>query len=60
MLDPQQIKIVFFDIDETLYIKNQKTLPASVHTALEGLKRNNIIPAIVFENIFPNSISTLL
>jgi hydroxymethylpyrimidine pyrophosphatase-like HAD family hydrolase len=46
MLDPQQIKIVFFDIDETLYIKNQKTLPASVHTALEGLKRNNIIPAI--------------
>ncbi|KAE9529021.1 Cof-type HAD-IIB family hydrolase [Testudinibacter aquarius] len=46
MLDPKNIKIVFFDIDETLYIKHQQHLPPSVHTALSRLKQNGIIPAI--------------
>lgn len=46
MLDPQQIKIVFFDIDETLYMKHQQYLPPSVPTALAKLKQKGIIPAI--------------
>ncbi|MBV7388547.1 Cof-type HAD-IIB family hydrolase [Pasteurellaceae bacterium TAE3-ERU1] len=46
MLSPEQIKIVFFDIDETLYIKHKNTLPSSVKPALAQLKANGIIPAI--------------
>ncbi|MDH2999723.1 hydrolase [Chelonobacter oris] len=46
MLDPQQVKIVFFDIDETLYMKHQQHLPSSVPTALAKLRQNGIIPAI--------------
>ncbi|SMB79631.1 hypothetical protein SAMN05660772_00442 [Pasteurella testudinis DSM 23072] len=46
MLDPQQIKIVFFDIDETLYMKHQQYLPPSVPVALAKLQQKGIIPAI--------------
>lgn len=46
MLDPQQVKIVFFDIDETLYMKHQQHLPSSVATALTKLQQKGIIPAI--------------
>lgn len=46
MFDPQQVKIVFFDIDETLYIKHQQKLPASVPIALAKLKQKGILPAI--------------
>nr|WP_208120863.1 Cof-type HAD-IIB family hydrolase [Spirabiliibacterium pneumoniae] len=46
MLSPQQIKIVFFDIDETLYVKNKHYLPDTVLPALTKLKDNGIIPAI--------------
>ena len=41
-----QIKIVFFDIDETLIVKDKDYLPASVLPAIRGLKANGIIPAI--------------
>ncbi|MGV6987933.1 Cof-type HAD-IIB family hydrolase [Testudinibacter sp. P80/BLE/0925] len=46
MLDPQQVKIVFFDIDETLYMKHQRYLPSSVATALVKLQQNGITAAI--------------
>ena len=42
----EQIKIVFFDIDETLYVKFKDHLPESVAPALRQLKANGIIPAI--------------
>ncbi|MCK3657831.1 hydrolase [Pasteurellaceae bacterium Pebbles2] len=41
-----QIKIVFFDIDETLIVKDKDYLPDSVYPAIEKLKANGIIPAI--------------
>lgn len=42
----QQPKIVFFDIDETLYRKSSDYLPSSVLHAVSGLKARGIIPAI--------------
>lgn len=39
-------KIIFFDIDETLYRKHSDYLPASVATAIRALKARGIIPAI--------------
>lgn len=42
----EQIKIVFFDIDDTLFVKFKDHLPASVAPALRQLKANGIIPAI--------------
>lgn len=43
----QPIKIVFFDIDNTLYIKNEARLPASIiEEVLPRLKAKGIIPAI--------------
>lgn len=41
-----QIKIVFFDIDETLLIKDEDRIPDSVVPALNKLKENGIITAI--------------
>ncbi len=38
-----QIKIVFFDIDETLIVKNKDYLPESVLPAMRQLKANGII-----------------
>lgn len=48
MKRPQKpIKIVFFDIDETLYVKSKGYIPASVHQQiLPRLKAKGIIPAI--------------
>lgn len=43
----QPIKIVFFDIDNTLYIKNEARLPVSItEEVLPRLKAKGIIPAI--------------
>ncbi|MFC0820601.1 Cof-type HAD-IIB family hydrolase [Moraxella marmotae] len=39
-------KIVFFDIDDTLYIKDTQSIPDSVSTALHALKNQGIIIAI--------------
>ncbi|EIJ68995.1 Cof-type HAD-IIB family hydrolase [Pasteurella bettyae] len=41
-----QIKIVFFDIDETLIMKFEDILPDTVLPAIRKLKQNGIIPAI--------------
>ncbi|AEW76829.1 Cof-type HAD-IIB family hydrolase [Aggregatibacter actinomycetemcomitans] len=41
-----QIKVIFFDIDETLFMKEQDHLPASVPLFIRKLKQNGIIPAI--------------
>ncbi|TCP91304.1 hypothetical protein EDC44_13110 [Cricetibacter osteomyelitidis] len=41
-----QIKIVFFDIDDTLYLKHEDFIPDSVQTIFRKLKQNGIIPAI--------------
>jgi len=39
-------KIIFFDIDETLYRKSSNYLPESVPAAIRALKARGIIPAI--------------
>ncbi|MDO4643381.1 MAG: Cof-type HAD-IIB family hydrolase [Cardiobacteriaceae bacterium] len=39
-------KIIFFDIDETLYRKRSNYLPESVNYAIRALKKRGIIPAI--------------
>ncbi|NNI77755.1 Cof-type HAD-IIB family hydrolase [Pasteurella multocida] len=41
-----QIKIVFFDIDETLLVKDEDYIPATVVPAIRKLKENGIVPAI--------------
>ena len=41
-----RIKVVFFDIDETLIVKDKDYLPATVKPAICQLKANGIIPAI--------------
>lgn len=42
----QNPKIIFFDIDDTLYRKNTDTLRPSVGQALHALKQRNILTAI--------------
>lgn len=59
----QQIRIVFFDIDETLLIKDKDEIPDSVVPALKALKANGIIPAIATgrtNNTFPPKIKQLV
>ncbi|WP_455033121.1 HAD-IIB family hydrolase [Lautropia mirabilis] len=41
-----RIRIVFFDIDDTLYSKNAGLLSPGVEKAFLGLKRRGVIPAI--------------
>ena len=41
-----QIKVVFFDIDDTLFMKQRDFLPATVPVFMRKLKENGIIPAI--------------
>ena len=38
----EQIKLVFFDIDETLYVKDKAYVPPSVYTAIRKLKERGI------------------
>lgn len=42
----EQIKIIFFDIDDTLYLKQRDYLPPSIAPAIRQLKARGIIPAI--------------
>lgn len=59
----EQIKIVFFDIDETLLVKEKDYIPDSVIPALNALKNNGIIPAIATgrtNNTFPPKIKALV
>lgn len=59
-----QPKIIFFDIDETLYIKDQKLIPASItEQVLPRLKAKGIIPAIASGRAigaFPEALKPLL
>lgn len=60
---PQKPKIIFFDIDDTLYIKHDNYVPDSVKHALLLLKQNNIIPAIATGRgicVFPSCIQELI
>ncbi len=41
-----QIKLVFFDIDDTLFMKHRDFLPTTVPVFMRKLKENGIIPAI--------------
>lgn len=42
----EQIKIIFFDIDDTLYLKQQDYIPHSIQPTIRQLKAKGIIPAI--------------
>lgn len=60
-LPQKPIKIVFFDIDETLYVKNKAYIPESITTqVLPRLKAKGIIPAIATgrcHSCFPNALA---
>lgn len=59
----EKIKAVFFDIDETLYMKDSDTLPDSVAPALKQLKEKGIIVGIAtgrVEASFPEKIRQLV
>ena len=56
-------KIIFFDIDGTLYIKEKDAVPESVKDAFYHLQKNNIKIAIATGrgiSIFPNIINELI
>lgn len=58
-----QIKVVFFDIDETLIVKDKDYLPDTVKPAIQQLKANGIIPAIATgrtPSSFPPKIKNLV
>lgn len=60
----QPIKIVFFDIDETLYDKKTQRIPASiVEEVIPRLRANKIIPAIATGRsygAFPHALKPLI
>lgn len=56
-------KIIFFDIDDTLYIKRENRIPPSVYTALSALKRKGIQVGIATgrgKAIFPPCVNELI
>lgn len=56
-------KIIFFDIDDTLYIKSQNRLAPNTKTALLALKQQGIIPAIATGRgraVFPPCVNELI
>lgn len=56
-------KIIFFDIDDTLYIKAENRVPDSTITALKSLKKQGIIIAIATgrgKGVFPPSILEMI
>lgn len=59
----QQIKAVFFDIDDTLFIKDQGRFPESAVQAIRQLKANGIIVAIATGRArcsFPEQLNQLI
>lgn len=60
----QPIKVVFFDIDETLYVKNKAYIPETViNEVIPQLKAKGIIPAIATGRAFgafPKALQPLL
>ena len=62
-INAEQIKLVFFDIDETLYVKDKAYVPPSVYTAIRKLKENGIVPGIATgraRGVFPRVINELI
>ena len=62
-LNTEQIKLVFFDIDETLYVKDKAYIPPSVYTAIRKLKERGIVPGIATgraRGVFPPTINELI
>lgn len=62
-INPEQIKLVFFDIDETLYVKHKDHIPPSVYTAIRKLKERGIVPGIATgrtRTSFPRQINELI
>lgn len=60
---PKPPKIIFFDIDDTLYIKYHNHVPDSVLTALKAVKEKGIIVAIATGRgraVFPPAIYDLI
>lgn len=56
-------KIIFFDIDQTLYIKNEQRIPDSTRVALKKLRERGIITAIATGRtigVLPNPIRELI
>lgn len=63
MVKPKKPKIIFFDIDDTLYIKHLDKVPTSVFDALKQLKQQGILVAIATGRaipIFPAKIKQLI
>lgn len=61
--DKAEIKFVFFDIDDTLYVKNKNYIPESSISAIQKLKQSGIIPAIATGRSrceFPSQVDTLI
>ena len=59
----EQIKLVFFDIDETLYVKDKAYVHPSVYTAIRKLKERGIVPGIATgraRGVFPREIDELI
>lgn len=61
---PKTPKIIFFDIDETLYLKAEKRIPESIfEQVIPRLKANGILPAIATgrcRGAFPPALQPLL
>ena len=60
---PKKPKIVFFDIDDTLYIKQQERVPQSAIEALKQLKQQGIMVAIATGRgraVFPKAVYELI
>ena len=60
---PKKPKIVFFDIDDTLYIKHQERVPQSAIEALKQLKQQGIMVAIATGRgraVFPKAVYELI
>ncbi len=56
-------KIIFFDIDDTLYLKYKNYVPDSTKTALQHLKKQDIMIAIATGRgirVFPSSVTELI
>ncbi len=64
MLPPAQLpKIIFFDIDDTLYCSKEQRVAESTHRALQALKRRGILTAIATGRtpaVFPKEVVNLI
>lgn len=63
MIMPHDPKIIFFDIDDTLYIKAENRIPNATITALQQLRQNGIMVAIATgrgRGVFPPVVNELI